>query len=226
MEEQIILPPEFNEHRKPSSVYSRLGFGIAITTFILVLVEDILFSLSSNYENVTRVIVLGIMTTALFGGIAFIFSVVGLIVDNINNSSKRSGVWGIILVCLSLLISVAVPFAYRYYDLDIEMSTLRTSDSLVKSDDVMIVIEKNGKIKCYDRRYNNDISPANMHAGPFLSEEIGVWLDLNDIEENQSIALKVEDNADFSDVTCVVEALQDNGIKNYWTITKNNRIEE
>ena len=106
-----MLPPNYTQpqpivpNKKPTSVFSWLGFGLSLGTLLIIVTACILTIVSDNDGGILMITFLGCFWIGILG---LIFSIIGLIMAIRNCTPKWMSVSGIISCCLCLFVPIII----------------------------------------------------------------------------------------------------------------------
>lgn len=207
--------------KKPTSVFSWLGFGMAAALFLLIwFVNILIFNWTGESANpIAPLYILGILFGGILGILAMVFSIIGLVMATKNNTPKWIGVIGIVL-CIASLFSFFVPImcAGIIKNKTVEVDTpasVSTNDSEIE-EDVTIQIFSLGRVRCINNSNKNNSVIGNLNTIDYdFSTQFANWLKMNNVDASTGIIVNSTNDADYSDITKVVEALRTNGITKF-----------
>ena len=206
-------------NRKPTSVFSWLGFGMATAIFLLIWFVNIrVFVWSHELGNCIAVLYLGVAPlVAIIGFPAMVFSIVGLVLAIKNNTPKWIGISGIVIYVLSLL-SFFGGFT-RFIESETLTIKLPPAVSTKESDiieDITIQIFGDGRVRCI-----NNVNPKESPDGDMstldneFNKQFSNWLNVNNAYSSRGVIVNSSRDADYSDLIKVLEVLQGNGVPKY-----------
>lgn len=211
-----------SNHNKSTSVISWIGFGIAIIVFLLIWSLNILVFnwIGKDGDLIAFFYVLVILVGGLLGIMALIFSIVGLSMAIKNNTPRWIGATGIILCVLSIL-SFFVPIVcagmIKNKTVEVEKTeSINVFDEDITEEDITIQIFSVGRVRCINNKDSSNTVAGNMHTMDYdFEKQMGKWLKMNKVDSSTGIVVNSTNDADYSDITKVIDILEKRGISKY-----------
>lgn len=217
---QIMEMPA-NNQKKPTSVISWLGFGMSIAVFLLIWFVNILvFNWMGKEANpIAALYMLTIMVGGILGLMALVFSIVGLSMAIKNSTPRWIGVTGII-ICVLTILSFFVPIMCAGMIKNKTVETeLPESNSVSNADikeDVTIQVFSVGRVRCINNKDASNTVVGNMNTVDLdFKNQLANWLRMNNVDSTTGVIVNSTNDADYSDITKVVETLNENGITKF-----------
>lgn len=205
---------------KSTSVFSWLGFGLAIALFLLIwFVNILMFNWGGVLFNpIAPLFMLTFMLGGVLGLLALSFSIVGLVMAIKNNTPKWIGVTGIVL-CIISFFSFIIPIlcagAINDNAEQVEIPEPEPSANEGISEDVTIQIFAIGRVRCLNNTDQENTVIGNLRTIDYdFQDQLSSWLKMNNVDSTTVVGVNSSSGADYSDITKVVETLKDNGISN------------
>lgn len=214
-----IVTPTINT-KKTSSVFSWLGFGMATALFLLIWFVNILvFNRPGESHNPITALYMLLILGSILGILAMAFSIIGLVMAVKNNTSKWIGVTGIV-ICILSLFSFFSPIIYagliKSKALKFETPNSATAQDSKIAEDITIQIYKFGRVRCINNVNPDGSIIGNMSTMDYdFSKQLSNWLKMNNVNSSTGIVVNSSKDADYSEITKVIEILQENGITNF-----------
>lgn len=206
-------------HNKPTSVISWIGFGLSITVFLLIWSVNILVFnwLDEDANPIEALYILVFFVGGLLGVMALIFSIIGLWMAIKNNTPRWIGTAGIIICVLSIL-SFFVPIVCAGM---IKNKSIETPESINASDeniteDVTIQIFSVGRVRCINNKDSSNTVVGNMNTSDYdFEKQLANWIKINKVDSSTGIIVNSTNDADYSDITKVIDTLNKSGISKF-----------
>ena len=201
--------------KKKSSIISWIGFGIAVAVFVLIWFVNILvFQWSGQPANaIGALYMITILLGSILGILAMVFSIVGLILAIKNDTPKWIGTTGIVL-CIASIISFFLPIFCA--GLKQKEPVQVVTPEYLKENNVIIQINKYGKVRCLDNRRESNNVVGNMQTYKYdFEQQLQNWLKLNNVDESAELIIQASKDADYSDINKVFNALQKAGLTKF-----------
>lgn len=220
-----------------------LGFGISAAALLLVWTVNISVFAGVGNRSIAALYMLLILALCVLGMLGLIFSIVGLVTALRHDMPKWVGACGIVFCCLSV-VSVFVPFiAAGFIEKEpVEVMTPASVADVVAEQvsvteaaepvsvagdtdggcDMLLKISRYGKVRCYNLTEGADGTPAVLSAYSYdLKHEIGTWMRMNGLDTDSPVGIRADENADYSDVVTVIDALHSMGMNRYRMVSDN-----
>lgn len=217
-----------------SSVFSWLGFGIAAALLLLIWIVNIIaFKLAGEAANpVAALYMMMLLVGSVLGLLAMVFSIVGLVMAIRNNTPRWIGVTGIVL-CLVSLFSFFIPIMGagmlkdKTPDAEAPKTAVAVADNNEEKEtvyEVTIQIFDFGRVRCVNNAGNNVV--GNMSTTDYdFKKQFANWLKMNNVDSSSSVLINTTNDADYSDITKVINALKANGITEFELSSTLDKIE-
>ncbi|MDE6324523.1 MAG: biopolymer transporter ExbD [Paramuribaculum sp.] len=210
-----------SHNNRSTSVISWIGFGLAITVFLLIWFVNILVFnwMGEDAIHITALYMLVILPGGILGVMALIFSIVGLTMAIKNNTPRWIGTTGIIMCVLSIL-SFFVPIVcagmMENKTMEIENTEpIRLSDEAI-TEDVTIQIFSISRVRCINNKNSSSTVVGNMSTYDYdFDKQLSNWLKMNKVDSTTGIIVNSTKDADYSDITKVIDTLNKNGISKF-----------
>lgn len=210
-----------SNNNKSSSVISWIGFGLAITVFILIWLMNILVFnwMGENARPIVTLYMLLILLGGILGVLALIFSIVGLTMAIKNNTPRWIGTSGIIICVLSILsffvpIVCAVMMKNRTIEIE-NLESISASDDAI-TEDVTIQIFSVGHVRCINNKNSSSSVVGNINTSDYdFEKQLSNWLKMNNVDSTTGIIVNSTNDADYSDITKVIDILNKSGMSNF-----------
>ena len=159
------------------------------------------------------------MMGGILGVLAMIFSIIGIVMAIKNNTPKWIGVTGVLLCILSIF-SFFVPFMcagmIKNKTAKIEVAESVSSGSMRSAKDVTIQINSVGSVRCINNANTSNTVIGNMSTYDFhFDNQLTNWLKMNKVNSSTNINVIASKDAEYSDITKVLDALRENGITKF-----------
>ena len=212
-----------------------VGFGIALTLFILVWVVNSIFfcaNVNSVYEGVIYfpLFFIILIVGSILGLVALILSILGLVSANKNSLKKFPGVAGIVLICLSV-ISAFIPWIVMAFSAISDIASheheiinavydtetiriIQEDDDVSEIESITLCVGANGRVECTG---NTDFQPHYMTANTDreIYRQLKTWMRINNIEKSVPFVITMTEDAKYDNIVNIIMALQKLGIKRY-----------
>lgn len=211
---------------KPTSIKSWLGFSISVVVFLLIWLVNLLLFSGRGLEAIGSLCILILMATAVLGIFALVFSIDGLSSAIKSGAPKWIGTTGIIICVLSVL-SFLAPLIYA----GINGTGTHSSDSEIVcgtgpmipeeqtaevSEDITIRVLRYGEVQCTNNTDRANSVIGNLHTYEHdFDRQLAMWLRMNEVNSSKRVVIRAANDADYSDITNVIEVLNANGISNF-----------
>ena len=216
----IMGMPALNNN-KPTSVISWIGFGLAITVFLLIWFVNILaFNwMGEDAESIIALYMLVVFVDGILGMMALAFSIIGLSLAIKNNTPRWIGTTGIIICVLSILsFFVPVVSAGMIKNRTIKIETpesISVSDENIP-EDITIQIFSLGRIRCINNKDSSNTVVGNMNTSDYdFEKQLAYWIKMNKVDSSTGIIVNSTNDADYSDITKVIDILNKSGISKF-----------
>lgn len=213
-----VTPPINTQ--KTTSVFSWLGFGMATALFLLICFVNILvFNRAGESNNPITALYMLLILGSILGILSMAFSIIGLVMAVKNNTSKWIGVTGIV-ICILSLFSFFIPITYasliKSKTLKFETQNSKTAQDSKIVEDITIQIYNFGRVRCINNINPNGSIIGNLNTMDYdFAKQFSNWLKMNNVNSSTGIVVNSSKDADYSEITKVVEILQENGITNF-----------
>lgn len=217
----VIMEMRASHLNKSTSVISWIGFGLALTVFLLIWAVNILVFnwMGEDAKPIAALYMLVILVGGLLGVLALIFSIIGLSMAIKNNTPRWIGTTGIIICVLSIL-SFFVPIVYAgiIKNKTIEVETpesISASDENI-TEDITIQIFRGGRIRCINNHDSSNTVVGNMNTSDYdFEKQLANWIKMNKVDSSTGIIVNSTNDADYSDITKVIDTLNKSGISKF-----------
>lgn len=215
------IPPS---QKKSTSAISWLGFGLSILVFIIIwIVNILLFNVrNDNSFKMGGVYVIEILVCGFIGFLALIFSSVGLYLAIKKQMPHRIAISGIVTCTLCILSFVVPPTCVELFErkaaqTEMPQSVIRSNeDNNGKQANVTIQVFKYGEIRFINNKDANNPVISNMNTSDHnFDKQVGEWLKLNNLDASNSFEVCTTNQAEFSDIDKLLDALRKNGITTF-----------
>lgn len=215
------IPPS---QKKPTSAISWLGFGLSILVFIIIwIVNILLFNVKDDKSfEISSIYLIEIFVCGFLGFMALVFSSIGLYLAVKNQMPHRIAIFGIVTCALCILSFVVPPICVGL--LERQPVQAETPESVLLANetpdgqqaDVTIQVFKYGEIRFINNKDANNPVIANMSTLDYnFDKQVGEWLKLNHLDASNSFEVCTTNQADFSDINKLLDALRKNGITKF-----------
>jgi len=210
--------------KKPTSVFSWLGFGISLTVFVLIWAVNI-FAITQ--EGKAAILPGLYMVLFLAGGflgfLGLVLSIVGLVMAIRNFTSKWMSVSGIILSCVSVISYIAVPMLASTI-VQKEPVKIQLPESVVEEKafepNVVLYASKDNLLTCYDNSNGEDDDPIIFDlSNPQFSDLFSTWIKQNGIDNQTPVAIKTDSETPYDNIILLLDEMQKNDMKKFKLMT-------
>lgn len=206
---------------KSTSVISWIGFGLSIVTFLFIWFLNILLFKSSAQDGhlYGELYILGMFAAGILGLMALIFSIIGLSMAIKNNTPIWIGTTGIIICVISIL-SFIVPIICKVL-INSQESEIKTPESVTQTneniqEDITIQIFRGGRVRCINNINPQGTPVANMNTYDHdFNQQFANWVKMNSVDSSTGVIINSTNDANYSDIIKVVDALNNNDITKY-----------
>lgn len=216
-----IMEIPASNNNKQTSVISWIGFGLAITVFLIIWFVNILaFNwMGEDAKSIVALYMLVVFVDGILGMMALAFSIIGLSLAIKNNTPRWIGTTGIIICVLSILsFFVPVVSAGMIKNRTIKIETpesIRVSDENIP-EDITIQIFSLGRIRCINNKDSSNTVVGNMNTSDYdFEKQLADWIKMNKVDSSTGIIVNSTNDADYSDITKVIDILNKSGISKF-----------
>ena len=205
---------EYHESKKPSSVFSWLGFGISLAVFLIVCLGAFVLFFVDEGPRVVFDYMLMVLACGLIGTLGFIFSVVGLVIANKHDLPKWMSVSGIILCCLSVIAFFSDPLETFYHNEPHRVIIPESIQALEKSENMVVfVLDADGNVTCSCNDIYDDIEVMFSLRTSSDELELKAWIATN--VADRQVVIYANKEVPYSQTEKLIELLNECGISKF-----------